>query len=108
MTRDTALKRLVQWCAEGEEDYRQTIGSTPSRWKALITEHGELGACQWVLRPHPESWWLQTLTPLYEAERLEWSVERFAAYTAEGAILFTPGERLEARKRLDALNYDDT
>jgi hypothetical protein len=105
VTHAEALSELAGWCTAGEDDYRDTIGSTPARWRALIAERGPLGACQWVLLPHPEAWWLKTLTPLYEAKRLEWSVEYFAAYRPEGALLFTPDEINVARKRLDALGY---
>jgi hypothetical protein len=104
VTRADALKALATWCTADEEDYRDLMG-TPTRWHALLAELGPLGACQWVLRPRPEAWWLKTLTPLYEAACLGWSVERFAAYEPAGAVLFTKAEIATARTRLEALGY---
>ena len=104
VTRANALRRLAAWCTADEEEYRDLMG-TPTRWRVLLAEYGELGACQWVLRPRPDAWWLEWLTPLYEKDLLGWTVERFAVYDPAGEVLFTGAEIATARKRLEALDY---
>jgi hypothetical protein len=59
-----------------------------------------LGACQEILKPHPDASWMPVLTHLWEAGRLEWSAEA-AALRPEFEMLFTSEERAVAKARLD-------
>jgi hypothetical protein len=103
--RQATLERLRQWSIEATADFKKTFGVVPGRWLQMEAEYGPLGACQRILQPHPEQWWVPALTRLWEAGRMQWSVEA-AALSPEFRGLFTPTEKTVAQTRLLLLGRD--
>ena len=101
MSNTERLAKLARWSAAATADFVRTFGVVPGRWLQLERELGTHGACKHLLRPHPESYWVPILTPSFERNRLQWSVEA-AALRPEFAPLFTDDERATAQHRLAA------
>jgi hypothetical protein len=111
MTSDGSLAALIakleQWSAESTANFKATFHVSPGRWLRMEAEHGTLGAYKLILTPQPREWWVERLTPSYQAKRLRWTVEA-VALNPEFVTLFTDEERAVARERLDALGYDSS
>ena len=96
---------LELWSAEVTIAFTKTVGVAPGRWMQMEQKLGPTQAAKEILSPRPESWWAPILFHLQQHGLLHTSVEALAL-SPVGAPVFTDAEKTEARKPLEALDYD--
>ena len=98
----TPLERQFhQETLDGCRMLRQEHGYNPSYFLQMVADHGAAGAVRRLLEtPDTQA----GLTSLWEIGRLDMSCEA-AVLDPRYHTLFTPAEKREARKRLQAMNY---
>lgn len=99
---DRVARAFHQAMLDGCIQLQQEIGYNPARFRQMVAEHGGVEAAKQLLRGPGTS---DGFTRLWEAKRLNLSVEFFVVLP-EYADLFTEEERSEARRRLEAHDFD--
>jgi hypothetical protein len=89
-------------CVEGADRLRREIGYNPTRFNQMVAEHGAPTAVRLLLRGRDAS---DGFTTLWEADRLEMSVEAVALLPWY-EHLFTDEELATARRRLVEHGFD--
>jgi hypothetical protein len=95
-----AEKQLEGELWRGVEECR-ALSYNPSFFVTMIEERGALGACRKLINDTTVS---DGFTKLWEMGRMDLTVEAVALRSPYSA-LFTAGERLKSRKRLEAYGY---
>ena len=97
-----AEREFHQEMVDGANRLKREIGYNPTRFNQMVAEYGGPGAVRQLLKGRDAS---DGFTTLWEADRLEMSVEA-AALLPWYADLFTEDERSVARRRLVEHHFD--
>jgi hypothetical protein len=87
---------------DGCSRLQREIGYNPTRFRQMVADHGGVEAAKRLLQGPTTS---DGFSTLWEAGRLHLSVEAFVLLP-RFSELFTDSERAEARRRLDAHQFE--